>query len=63
MVGAGLYESKEEAAKGEEVLLRIRQARVFFKKIIIGDFETWDDLAVIFFSSIGSSLFCNWVMN
>ena len=33
LVGAGFYESKEEAAKGEEVLFRIRQARVFFKKI------------------------------
>ena len=55
MVGAGFYESKEEAAKGEEVLFRIRQARVFFFfKLTIGDFETWDDLAVIFFSSVGS---------
>lgn len=46
-VEVGLYDIKEEPAKSEDVLGRIRQAIIFLKKII-SDFATWADLAVIF---------------
>ena len=52
LVEAGLYESKEEDAKREQVLGRMRQARIFLKKII-SNFKPRDGHVVIFLRSVG----------
>ena len=55
--------AKKKRKREKRFYFELDRQEFFLKKIIIGDFETWDDLAVIFLSSVGSSSFCNWVMN
>lgn len=50
----GFMKAKKKRQREKRFCFELDKQEFFLKELIIGDFETWDDLIVIFLLSVGS---------